>query len=203
MSLLRSTLTVISICLMHFVLGQSGKKIEALKKINSVSDAQQYIKNHGPTSAKIGNFSRKIDSLEYKEIESNYKVGDIFYYKKWTVKILCNAIEPIFRCQYIVLDGNKWTSYQVDSIRNEVLTKYANGMPFKNLAIQYSMETKVNGGDSGWFHQTRMGEAFCKNLSYKKIGEIFLFDDVEKKKYYVVLKTHSEQYADSWVFVAM
>jgi hypothetical protein len=48
-----------------------------------------------------------------------------------------------------------------------------------------------------------MGEAFCKDLTYKKMGDIFLFDNVAKNKYYIVLKTHAELYADSWVYVAM
>ncbi len=186
-----------------FVLSQGGKKMEALKKIASVNQAESYIQRNGPTSARIGNFSRIIDSVEYKEIEANYQVGDIFYYKKATIKILGNTVEPLSRCQYIVLDGNKMTKPQIDSLRNEIISKFGAGMPFKNLADQFSMEAKKNGGDSGWFHKNRMGEAFCKELTYKKIGDVFLFDNVEKNKYYVVLKTHAELYADSWVFVAM
>lgn len=182
---------------------QGGKKIEALKKITSVNDVEAYTKRNGPTSARLGNFSRIIDSVEYKEIEANYKVGDIFYYRKSTIKLLGNSIEPLSRCQYIVLDGNKMTLAQIDSLRNEIITKFAAGMPFKNLADQFSMEAKKNGGDSGWFHKNKMGEAFCKELTYRKIGDIFLFNNAEKNKYYVVLKTHAELYADSWVYVAM
>lgn len=186
------------------VFGQGGKKMEALKKINSATEAEEYINRHGSTSARIGNFSRLIDSTEYKEIEANYKVGDVVFYKKYTIKILGSAIEPLFRCQYIVLDGNKMNKAKIDSLRNDITTKFNAGMPFKSLAYQYSMDLKTtDGGDSGWFHKSRMGEAFCKDLLYKKIGDLFLFDNVEKKKYYVVLKTHAELYADSWVFVAM
>jgi hypothetical protein len=116
---------------------------------------------------------------------------------------LGGATEPLFRCQYIVLDGNKMNKAKIDSLRNEITTKFNAGMPFKSLANQYSMDVKTKDGDSGWFHKSRMGEAFCKDLLYKKIGDFFLFDNVEKNKYYVVLKTHAELYADSWVFVAM
>jgi hypothetical protein len=182
---------------------QGGKKVEALKKMTSVNDVVAYTQRNGPTSARLGNFSRLIDSVEYKEIEANYKVGDIFYYKKSTIKILGNTVEPLSRCQYIVLDGNKMSKSQIDSLRSELLSKFGAGMPFKNLANQFSMEGKLNGGDSGWFHKSRMGDLFCKELTYKKLGEIYLFDNVEKNKYYVVLKTHAELYADSWVYVAM
>ncbi len=200
---LRFSLLFFALTIFPFVFGQGGKKMEALKKINSVSQAELYIQHHGPTSARIGNFSRIIDSTEYKEIEANYKVGDIFYYKKATIKILGNAVEPLSRCQYIVLDGNKMDKSKIDSLRGEIITKFNAGMPFKNLANQFSMELKPNGGDSGWFHKSRMGEGFCKDLTYKKIGDIFLFDNIEKNKFYIVLKTHAELYADSWVFVAM
>jgi hypothetical protein len=185
------------------VFGQGGKKMEALKKINSVSQAELYIQHHGPTSARIGNFSRLIDSIEYKEIEANYKVGDVFFGKKATYKILGNQAEPLFRCQYIVFDGTKMDKSKIDSLRSEIIAKFNAGIPFNNLANQFSMEVKPNGGDSGWFHKSRMGEAFCKDLTYKKMGDIFLFDNVAKNKYYIVLKTHAELYADSWVYVAM
>jgi parvulin-like peptidyl-prolyl isomerase len=196
-------LMVFALANFPFVFGQGGKKMEALKKINSVAQAEEYINRHGSTSARIGNFSRLIDSTEYKEIEANYKVGDVVFYKKYTIKILGGATEPLFRCQYIVLDGNKMNKAKIDSLRNEITTKFNAGIPFKSLANLYSMDVKTNDGDSGWFHKSRMGEAFCKDLLYKKIGDLFLFDNVEKKKYYIVLKTHAELYADSWVFVAM
>lgn len=185
------------------VFGQGGKKMEVLKKINSVAEAEEYINRHGSTSARIGNFSRLIDSTEYKEIEANYKVGDVVFYKKYTIKILGSAIEPLFRCQYIVLDGNKMNKAIIDSLRSEITTKFNAGMPFKSLAYQYSMDIKTKDGDSGWFHKSRMGEAFCKDLLFKKNGDFYLFDNVEKNKYYVVLKTHAELYENSWVFVAM
>ena len=200
---LRMFLMVFALANFSSVFGQGGKKMEALKKINSVAQAEEYINRHGSTSARIGNFSRLIDSTEYKEIEANYKVGDVVFYKKYTIKILGGATEPLFRCQYIVLDGNKMNKAKIDSLRNEITTKFNAGMPFKSLANQYSMDVKTKDGDSGWFHKSRMGEAFCKDLLYKKIGDFFLFDNVEKNKYYVVLKTHAELYADSWVFVAM
>ena len=186
-----------------FVYGQGGKKTKALKKINTLAQAEVYIKRHGPTSARIGNFSRIIDSTEYKEIEANYKVGDIFFGKKATYKLLGNQIEPLSRCQYILFDGNKISKFKIDSLRSEIITKLSTGTTFTSLAKKYSMDLKTKEGDSDWFHRSRMGEAFCTVLNTKKIGDVFVFDNIEKNKFYVVLKTHTELYADSWVFIAM
>ncbi len=186
-----------------FVFSQGGKKMEALKKIASVNQAESYIQRNGPTSARIGNFSRIIDSVEYKEIEANYKIGDIFYYKKATIKIIGNAIEPLARCQYIFFDGNKLSKSEIDSLRNDIMSKFSAGVPFKNLSNQFSMEGKLNGGDSGWVHKIKFGNLFCNELTYRKIGDIYLFNNTEKKAFYVVLKTHSDLYADSWLYVAM
>lgn len=203
MNFFRIIVLSIAVFSTSFALSQGGKKIEALKKITSISQAKAYIQgNHKPT-ARLGNFSKFIDSIEYKEIQANFKVGDVFYHKKATVKLLGNEVELISRCQYIYLDGNKLSRSKIDSLRTEIILKFNAGVPFKNLANQFSMEPKVNGGDSGWFHKSRMGEKFCNDLTYKKLGEIYTFDNEAKNAFYVVLKTHNDMSFESWVYIAM
>lgn len=65
------------------------------------------------------------------------------------------------------------------------------------------MDGSLNAQDSGWFRKDKMGELFFNELSYRNIGDMFLFDYSDKKEFYVVLKTHEVLCADSWVFIAM
>jgi hypothetical protein len=186
-----------------FLFAQNSKKIKALKKINTVAQAEAFIKKNGPTSARIGNFNRIIDSVEYKEIKAAFRVGDVFFDKRLIYKIIGNEEEPLFRCEYLVFDGNKMSKNTIDSLRSEIIKQYQSGVLFKSLAKQYSIGGKLSEGNSGWFRTSKMGEEFCIVLDYKDIGDIYLYDDSVKNVYYVVLKTHSVLCADSWVFVAM
>lgn len=169
---LRLLLLFLALTYFSSVFGQGGKKMEALKKINSVAQAEEYIIRHGSTSARIGNFSRLIDSTEYKEIEANYKVGDVVFYKKYTNKILGRAIEPLFRCQYIVLDGNKMNKAKIDSLRNDITIKFNAGMPFKSLAYQYSMDLKTTDVILVGFIKAEWEKLFARTCCSKKM-EIF------------------------------
>ncbi len=182
---------------------QGGKKREALKKINTIAQAEAFIKKNGPTSARMGNFTRIIDSIEYKEIKATFRVGDIFYDKRATYKILANEEEPLTRCQYILFDGHKMSKNKIDSLRILLLKQHNSGFPFKSLVKQFSLDSSLNAQDSGWFRKDKMGELFFKELSYRNIGDMFLFDYSDKKEFYVVLKTHEVLCADSWVFIAM
>jgi hypothetical protein len=186
-----------------YVLSQSGKRSKAIKKINTVAQAEAFIKKNGTTSARIGYFNRIIDSVEYKEIKAAFRVGDVFFDKRLIYKIIGNEEEPLFRCEYLVFDGNKMSKNTIDSLRSEIIKQYKSGVLFKSLAKQYSIGGKLSEGNSGWFRTSKMGEEFCIVLDYKDIGDIYLYDDSVKNVYYVVLKTHSVLCADSWVFVAM
>jgi len=186
-----------------FVYGQGRKKTKALKKINTLAQAEVYIKRHGPTSASIGNFIQVIDSVEYNEIKAAFRIGDIFFDKKSIYKILANVEEPLYRCDYIFFDGNKMSKNKIDSLRSEIIKQYKAGVFFKSLAKQFSMDTNLNEGHSGWFHPSKMGEDFCLELDFMNLGDIYLFDNPSKKAFYVVLKTHEFLCADSWVFVAI
>ena len=185
-----------------FAFAQNSKKIKALKKINTVEQAEAFINKNGTTSARIGNFNRIIDSVEYKEIKAAFRVGDIFFDKRLIYKIIGNEEEPLFRCEYIVFDGNKISKNTIDSLRSEIIKQYRSGVFFKSLAKQYSIDGRLSQGNSGWFRTSKMGQEFCDELDSMEIGDIYLYDDSVKKNYYIVLKTHAVLCADSWVFVA-
>lgn len=205
--LLKNTIRFIPLFLIlincAFAFSQSEKKIKILKKINTVEQAESFIQKSGPSSARIGNFSRIIDSVEYQEIKAAFRVGDVFFDKKSIYKILGNDEEPLFRCEYIVFDGNKIAKDKIDTLRSEIIKKYKSGVLFTSLVKQYSIDGGAKEGNLGWFRTSKMGEEFCIELDNKNIGDIYLYDDSVKDAYYVVLKTHSVLCVDSWVFVAM
>lgn len=183
------------------VFAQGNSKTEALKKIKTVEQAEAFIKKLDTKSGSIGRFNAIVDSTEYKEISKNYKAGDIFFGKRSTYKLLEKEQEIVYRCQYIYLDGNQFSKEKIDSLRNEILTKFKSGTSFKTLSDLYSMDGNKKGGDLGWFHKEKMGAEFGASVAEHAKGQIFTCDADSKKAYYVILKTHIEMPADSWVYI--
>lgn len=177
------------------------KKVVTLSRINSIEEAEEYVKKN--PKARVGRFNRTIDSIEYKEISKNYRVGDIFFGKKVTYKLLKQESEPIYSCQYIVFDGNQLPKQTIDSLRISLLNQAKNGVPFYSLIETMKRKVNAKGGDSGWFHKERLGTEFVGQLISHNVGDIFLLDDVANQKYYVVYKNANESFAQSWVFIAM
>ncbi len=185
------------------VFGQGTSKIETLKRIKTVEQAESLLKKLDPNNGSIGRFNCVIDSVEYKEITQNYKIGDVFFGKKLTYKVLQKEKEVIYRCQYIYLDGKTYSKEKADSVRNDIISKHHSGTSFEKLAALYPSVHTKKGGDSGWFHKEKMGAGFSQAVADHSRGQIFTFDDPEKKGYYVVLKSHSEMQADSWVYITL
>lgn len=183
---------------------QGTSKMETLKKIKTVEQAESLLKKMDPRNGAIGRFNSVIDSVEFKEITRDYKIGDVFFGRKLTYKILSKEKEVIYRCQYICLDGNAYSKEKADSVRQEILSKFHSGIPFEKLVAQYAgKDATRKGGDSGWFHKEKMGTTFSQAMENHSKGQVFNIDDPEKKAYYIVLKSHSEITADSWVYITL
>lgn len=176
-------------------------KVVTLERINTLEEAEAYVQKH--PKARIGRFNRNIDSIEFKEISKNYRIGDIFYGKKLTYKLLKQEIEPIYSCQFLVFDGTQLSKQTIDSLRIDVLSKAKNGMPFYALVEIMKRTGNAKGGDTGWFHKEKMGTEFVSQLTSHNVGDIFQLDDVANQKYYVIFKNTNESFAQSWVFIAM
>lgn len=185
-------------------LAQGTSKKETLKRINTLEQAQSFLEKAEPSKGAIGRFNSIIDSVEYKEITRDYKIGDVFFGKKLTYKILKKEKEVIYRCQYIHIDGNVYSKAQADSIRSQIISKYHSGIAFDKLAAQHSSATAgKKGGDSGWFHKEKMGETMYRSLEEHSKGQLFTVDDPASNSYYVVVKSHNELQADSWVYITL
>lgn len=180
---------------------KTEKKIVTLARINSIEEAEAYVQKN--PKARVGRFNRNIDSVEYKEISKNYRIGDIFFGKKLTYKLLKQESETIYSCQYIVFDGTQLPKHTIDSLRITLLNQAKSGVPFYSLIETMKRTVNSKGGDSGWFHKEKMGTEFISQLISHQIGDIFLLDDNAKQMYYVVYKNTNESFAQSWVFIAM
>jgi parvulin-like peptidyl-prolyl isomerase len=108
----------------------------------------------------------------------------------FTYKILSDTTAYYSRVSYIYLDGSQLSTVQIDSLRKVILKKLEEGVPFSELAVQYSMDGNSNGGDTGWFTEGTMVAEFEKALKKRKAPEVFTIDMPRSKWYYVVEKTH-------------
>lgn len=96
------------------------------------------------------------------------------------------------RVSYIFLDGHKKSLTEISNLQSDIIAKYKQGIPFENLAKQYSMDNNARrGGDLGWFAIGEMDPDFENQVvnSYHKVGDIFKVNIPSRKWYYVVLKT--------------
>jgi parvulin-like peptidyl-prolyl isomerase len=86
------------------------------------------------------------------------------------------------------------TATQVDSVQEVIIKKYKEGVPFKELARNYSMDGNAeNGGDLGWFSKKMMVKEFSEPVSSHDHNDIFTVDIPSKQWYYVVLKTYPDR----------
>jgi hypothetical protein len=100
-------------------------------------------------------------------------------------------IVNLMRVSYIYLDGSKIDFKRIGELRYEIMTFYANGEAFSDLANEYTMDGNKNG-DLGWFEEGMMVKDFETAIKAHKKGDIFTVNIPEKKWYYVVLKTFDD-----------
>ena len=100
---------------------------------------------------------------------------------------------PYYRVHYILLDGSQAPISEINKLRPQLITMLENGIPFKDLALQYSMDTnKRQGGDSGWITHGDMLPEFETQVMNDKhdIDDVFTVDVESNKWYYVVKKSY-------------
>jgi hypothetical protein len=101
-----------------------------------------------------------------------------------------------FRVQYIYLNGAKRSKIKTDSIRQLILDKFTENVPFSELAKKYSDDPSASkGGDLGWFPAGRMVSSFENAIRKHEKGDVFLSEHItpSRKWYFVILKTHKDR----------
>ncbi|NNC50566.1 MAG: hypothetical protein HKO01_08545 [Flaviramulus sp.] len=114
-------------------------------------------------------------------------------FDKTFYKVIQKTENTYHRVAYIYLDGSKYNINDINIIREKIIKKYHNGVPFNILAKQYSMDENANkGGDLGWFQKGKMQSDFESEAlnEVHELNDIFNIDIPSENLYYVVLKTH-------------
>ena len=167
-----------------------------LDSITTTEDAKQFIADRKWKGTKMITFN--------EEKHKTRLAKELLKVRQGGSKIVKNELESVhykviekskiqhFRVSLIYLDAKKMAMDDIQFLRDEIISKYNNGVPFAELAKKYSMDRSANqGGDLGWFTYGEMlpeFEAAATDASHD-VDDIFKIDIASKQWYYVVLKT--------------
>lgn len=171
-----------------------------LDSITTTERAEEFIRSKKNRANKIITFNEEKHKTRLaKEILKMGKGGS---------KVIKNEIENIHykvieknkivyhRVSYIRLDGAKMSITDIDKLRPQLISKIKQGVPFKDLALKYSMDSnKKQGGDSGWITNGDMLPEFEEKVMNDSYGvdDVFKVNVESNKWYYVVQKTHDKK----------
>lgn len=178
---------------------QKKSKIE-LDSITNTERAEQFLEEHKSRKNKIITFN--------EEKHKTRLAKEILDMNQGGTKVIENEIENIhykviekqkkryYRVSYIFLDGTKMSMVEIDALRPKLVAQIRNGVPFKDLASQYSMDSnRKKGGDSGWITYGDMlpeFEAKVMNDTHQ-VDDVYLVNVESNRWYYVVKKTYDKK----------
>ena len=134
-----------------------------------------------------------IDTINFPFL-NNPIVGEIYKMtfenrnnQNYAVKLLKKEVQTLCRVQYIFLDGEKFNSEEIDSIRTEIHRRNQRGEKFSELVEEYNMDGGT--GDIGWFSTEMVVEEFYNPIANKLKDEVFDVSIPQNNWFYVVKKT--------------
>lgn len=164
-----------------------------LSKVTTPAQAEVYINTHPGSGAKIVRLESGDDTSEILLPLYQQKTGFSFSIADYSYKIISIDSSLSFRVSYIYLDGSKLSKVEIDSLRQEIISKFKGGAAFFELATEYTMDGNLTG-DTRWFTANMMVKEFEEAVRGHKQGEIFTVDIPTKNWYHVVLKTYNDTY---------
>lgn len=197
--MLKYTLLVI-IFLLSFNTSAQRKLQKELDSVTTIERAQRFINSKNGKKNKIITFNEekhktKLTQELLKLSNGGHKVvkreGENIHYK-----ILEKNEIIYYRVSYILLDGKEFSISSIEKLRPQIIEQHERGVPFKDLALQYSMDNnKKRGGDSGWFTYGDMLPEFEQQVMNDKHqkDDIFTVNVESNQWYYVVKKTHDKK----------
>lgn len=197
--MLKYTLLVI-IFLLSFSTSAQRKLQKELDSVTTIERAQRFINSKNGKKNKIITFNEekhktKLTQELLKLSNGGHKVikkeGENIHYK-----ILEKNEIIYYRVSYILLDGKEFSISSIEKLRPQIIEQHDRGVPFKDLALQYSMDNnKKRGGDSGWFTYGDMLPEFEEQVMNDKHqkDDIFTVNVESNQWYYVVKKTHDKK----------
>lgn len=171
---------------------------QQLDSISTSEDALTYLKENSPKDGQLFTFNKEKHKTRLADDLFNLSKGGKKVvkskFKKTYYKIVDKAEVSFIKFSIIVIDASKTSEEEALSKRDKVLAQYNDGYRFKDLAKHHSVGPLAKmGGDTGWIKIGDMSPAFDE-VAFKKnhaIDEAFTVDDVENKKYYLVIKTQN------------
>jgi len=112
---------------------------------------------------------------------------------KFVYKIISKERIKEFRVSHLYLDIKVLSISEIESLREMILEKYANGVAFSDLCRKYAHYSKPGDGDLKWFKENTMVKDFEDAIRKHKKGDIFTVDIPDEGWYYVVLKTFNDR----------
>jgi hypothetical protein len=159
-----------------------------LRRVTDTDEALEFIQANPALQGIVFNIYSHYDTAAGYGPLFRKRAGYILTQNGYTYKILADTTAQFSRASYIYLDAAKLSTAQIDSTRTLILKRYQEGVDFKDLAKEYTMDESPNG-DTGWFTEDTMVEEFEKALTKHKAPEVFTLDIPRRGWYYVIKKT--------------
>jgi parvulin-like peptidyl-prolyl isomerase len=197
--MVKSALLTILLLIAFISFGQTKNELD---KIETISQAKKYIKNHPTADVKLLTINSGVDTSEIFLPLYNKYTGFTFNIDNDSYKIL--KIDSIlsYRVNYIYFDGNQLSAKQIDSLRKDIISQYKEGANFFDLVQQYNMDANISG-DTQWFTEGMMVKEFEDAVKRHKKGDIFIVDTPDNNWYHVVLKTFDDTFIKSATILKM
>ena len=197
--MLRTILLLITL-LFTFSSTAQEKLTQELDSIATVEQALEFLESNGVKQNKIITFNEEKHKTKLSQELLKLDKGSSRVVNKDFGKIHYKVLEKnnifYYRVNYVFLDGNKRTVLDIDKLRPRIIAKLKAGVPFKDVANEYSMDSnKTRGGDSGWFTFKEMPFEFEQEVMNEthQVGDIFLADVRSDQSYYVIKKTYDKK----------
>ena len=158
-----------------------------LSNLNSVADAEEFIKRDSTVFAFVDYIATTKDSLTYYQSQLQQRA------KSENIKFLESKAIVAIKVNYIFFDGTKLSKKAIDSKRKEILSMHQKGIFSDNLVAQFTMDHNVKpGGNFGWRDELDVESTFRQAVKKHKKGDIFTVDVPELNWYYVVFKLYDD-----------
>lgn len=193
------TLLVI-IFLLSFNTSAQRKLQKELDSVTTIEKAQRFINSKNGKKNKIITFNEEKHKTKLTQELLKLSNGGHKVVKREDENIHYKILEKneiiYYRVSYILLDGKEFSISSIEKLRPQIIEQHERGVPFKDLALQYSMDNnKKRGGDSGWFAYGDMLPEFEQQVMNDKHqkDDIFTVNVESNQWYYVVKKTHDKK----------
>lgn len=166
-----------------------------IDSIVSVEQAQTFTKTYKTASVITFNKEKHNTALANELFEKG--LGSKKVYENSVEKIIYKIVDrydvPYYRVSYIYFDGSKLSFEDIEKKRQSIINQYKSGIPFADLANQYSMDHNAKrGGDLGWITHGEVVQEFEEAIfNQHDINSIYTIDLPERNWYYVILQTHT------------